>query len=327
MRTGSYSNQYWTCPKTNLILRKRAKAYADILSEFEQNQIGFRTGLFILTISALQVRIALYVGEFASVSVCAYILMVFVPYIFCEVSKVVKIIADTHCHTVASVHAYSTILENVKSAKSKNLWAIAITDHNGNIPGAPGPWYFDNLKILPKEIDKVKILRGMEANVLDSSGRVDIPELEFRLDWIIASIHEVTWNGTHGIEECTNAWLAVAENPLVNVIGHSGVPGFEYDFEKVIPVFKEKSKLVEINSSSFDVRVGSHVNCEKIAKCCKKYGTPVIVNSDAHICEHVGQFDNAIKLLESVEFPEDLIINSNTARFEEYIRKNTVFFS
>jgi len=40
-----------------------------------------------------------------------------------------KFIADTHCHTVASSHAYSTILENVAEAKKKDLKYIAITDH------------------------------------------------------------------------------------------------------------------------------------------------------------------------------------------------------
>jgi putative hydrolase len=238
-----------------------------------------------------------------------------------------KIIADMHCHTVASGHAYSTLLENLEAAKKASLWAMAVTDHTGAIPDSPGSWYFDNLKILPKEIDGIKILCGIESNVLGSWGEIDIPELIISLDWVIASIHNVAWHGPHDIEDCTKAWLAVAENKLVNVIGHSGVPEFEYDFEKVIPVFGENHKLVEINASSFNVRKGSYENCFKIAECCRKHGVYVIVNSDAHICGHVGRFDDALKLLEDVNFPEELVINADIKRFEKYLSEYTGFFN
>ena len=40
-----------------------------------------------------------------------------------------KIIADTHTHTLMSTHAYSTIIENIAEAKKKGLKFIAITDH------------------------------------------------------------------------------------------------------------------------------------------------------------------------------------------------------
>ena len=48
-----------------------------------------------------------------------------------------KIIADTHTHTIASTHAYSTLLENVGYAKKAGLRAIAITDHGPAMPDAP----------------------------------------------------------------------------------------------------------------------------------------------------------------------------------------------
>lgn len=48
-----------------------------------------------------------------------------------------NIIADTHCHTLASTHAYSTLSEMVHAAAVKGLYAIAITDH-GVAMQAPG---------------------------------------------------------------------------------------------------------------------------------------------------------------------------------------------
>lgn len=40
-----------------------------------------------------------------------------------------KLIADTHTHTLASTHAYSTVLENAKFASEIGLSYLGITDH------------------------------------------------------------------------------------------------------------------------------------------------------------------------------------------------------
>lgn len=239
-----------------------------------------------------------------------------------------KIIADTHCHTIASTHAYSTIMENIHEAKKQGLYALAVTDHSENTPGSPGTWYFDNLKTLPREVEGIKILRGVEANVLDAKGGIDIPkDINVPFDWVIASIHDVTYSGKHGIEECTQAWLNISKNPYVNVIGHSGLASFVYDYEKVIPEFGRNGKLVEINNSSFYVRKGSEKNCKKIAEICKKYEVSIVVNSDSHFCTQVGKFDKALELLNEVNFPENLIINADEKRFENYLREYTKFFT
>ena len=240
-----------------------------------------------------------------------------------------KIIADTHCHTIASSHAYSTVLENAKEAKLKGLKYMAITDHIGEIPGAPHSWYFHNLKILPKRIEGVSILRGIESNILGPSGRIEIPEFKpgMGLDWVVASIHEPSWVGNPSIENCSNAWINVANNPVVNVIGHSGLINFKYDYEEVIPIFKKNNKLIEINSSSFKVRPGCYNNCKKIAEICKKCDAYIIVNSDAHFAYDVGNFEDSLMLLNEVSFPENLIINADLESFERYLKNYTSFFS
>ena len=40
-----------------------------------------------------------------------------------------KLIADTHTHSIASDHAYSTILENIKAAQEQGLSYLAMTEH------------------------------------------------------------------------------------------------------------------------------------------------------------------------------------------------------
>ncbi len=46
-----------------------------------------------------------------------------------------KIIADLHTHTIASDHAYSTLLENIHYSKLAGHQAIALTDHGPGVPG------------------------------------------------------------------------------------------------------------------------------------------------------------------------------------------------
>lgn len=237
-----------------------------------------------------------------------------------------KLIADTHCHTVASSHAYSTIMENINEAKSQGLYAIAITDHARSMPCPPGTWYFQNLKILPKNIYGINVLRGIEANILNNDGELDMP-LDCNFNWIIASIHDIVFKGNNDIDSCTETWLNIAKNPLVNVIGHSGLPNFVYDYEKVIPEFAKNGKLVEINNSSFTIREGSYCNCKKIAEICKKHEAHIIVNSDAHFCTQVGRCEKALKMLEEINFPEELIVNSSIERFDNYLKNYTNFFN
>lgn len=239
-----------------------------------------------------------------------------------------RIIADMHCHTTASTHAYSSVYENITAALENGLYAIAITDHSESTPGAPGMWYFQNLGVIPREVDGINVLRGVEANVLNNEGELDIPETPKQpLDWVIASIHDFAFSGEHNVDECTQLWLNIANNPIVNVIGHSGSPNFKYDYDKVIPEFGKNGKLVEINNSSFKIRKEYVPNCKKIALACKKHDVSVIVNSDAHFCKQVGVFDDAIKLLEEIDFPEELVINADTFRFQSYLEKYTHFFT
>ena len=44
---------------------------------------------------------------------------------------------DTHTHTLASTHAFGTILENTAAAKEMGLEMICMTDHTPALPDAP----------------------------------------------------------------------------------------------------------------------------------------------------------------------------------------------
>ncbi len=239
------------------------------------------------------------------------------------------IIADLHTHTISSTHAHSTITEMVCAAAQKGLSAIAITDHAKTMPGSPRTWYFTSLRELPLYYRGVMLIAGAEGNILNFDGEIDLDEDELsKLDWIVASIHNLGLEGLKDpdVEKCTHLWLQVAKNPKVNIIAHSGDPDFAYDYDKVIPEFGANHKLVEINNHTFEVRKKNVENCKKIALACKKYGVPIVVDSDAHFETQVGEFPYALKMLEEIDFPEELILNASEKRLRDYLEAHTNIF-
>ncbi len=233
-------------------------------------------------------------------------------------------IADLHTHTLASPHAYSTLTENATAAAALGMVAVACTDHGPKVGDGMHIWHFTNMKILPDRIAGLRHLRGVEANVCDFKGTLDLPDRVLRsMELVIASMHDGTM--PHGTpEQITEAWLAIAENPEVDIIGHCGTPLFAFDYESVIPVFGRHGKIVEINEGSFRVRKQSLESCARIAALCKQHGVRVAVNSDAHYHEQVGKMENAVALLKEIEFPQELIVNSSRERFEDFLKEKQV---
>lgn len=231
-----------------------------------------------------------------------------------------KIVVDTHTHTVSSGHAYSTVLEMAKGASDNGIKAIAITDHGPAMKGAPYLYHFGNLKVIPEEIYGVKIMKGVEANIIDYFGNTDMPqEYLRRLDFAIASFHDICIKPST-IEDHTNAMIKVLENPLIDAVAHPGNAEFQVDIEKVVKAAKEYGKMIEINNHSFYIRTGSEKNCREFALKCKEHGVRVVCGSDAHICFDVGKFEKIYKLFEEIQMPEELVLNSSVAMFEEYLK-------
>lgn len=231
--------------------------------------------------------------------------------------------ADTHTHTVASTHAYSTVLEMAKSASDEGLKGLAITDHSPGGQDAPHIWHFHNLhKAVPRKIYGVNMIFGVECDICDFGGNLALGKEELdMLDWVVASIHGNFNMGGGRTDDYTAAYIGAAKNPYVDVIGHPAYPAYQPDYEKVIPIFKEYGKLVEINESAIPRSVKVISNYCEIIRLCKKYKVPVIVNSDAHFCFAVGKVGSAMRLLEEQSFPEELIFNLHWKNVRDRIEK------
>ena len=239
----------------------------------------------------------------------------------------INIKVDTHTHTIASTHAYCTIMENAKYASTIGMEAIAITDHSPSLCDSPHVWHFHNLKAIPRELYGVKILYGIEADILDPDGHISLEDdgILNKLDVVNASIHSPAFSGKPG-DDCTKAYEAVIKNPAVDIICHSGNPNYPYDYEKIVCMAKEYNKLIEINNHSFYIRKSSIPNCLTLANLCMEHSTGIVVSSDAHFCSEIGEYSLALKALEDINFPEELIINRDLKSFQEFISRRKELF-
>ena len=223
-----------------------------------------------------------------------------------------KYLSDLHTHSIVSGHAYSTLLENINYCTEKGIKILGTSEHAPTMPGAPHYWYFGNMKVVPRVINGVTILRGCEANILDIDGSLDMTDESSRnLDYMIASFHEPVFK-PKSKEENTEAILNVMDKyDKVEILGHLGNPNYELDYEAIVKKAKEKNIMIEINNSSLlgSSRVGSDVNCKKVALLCREIGTKVILTSDSHINTCIGVFNKGIELLEEIQMPKELVMN------------------
>ncbi len=233
-----------------------------------------------------------------------------------------KALIDLHTHTIVSGHAYSTVKENIEDGIKNGLKYLGLSEHAPNMPGGPHAFYFNNIKCIPSEVNGLKILRGIEANIVDYDGRIDAEEDDMlrNVDYAIASLHPPCIDcGTK--EQNTNAILKVMDKDKVKIIGHLDDSRYEVDYEVIVKKAKEKNILLEVNNSSLKTttfRLGARENYETMLKLCEKYNTRVILGSDAHISFDVGKFTFAEKLIEELNFPKELVINYHEDQILEF---------
>ena len=233
-----------------------------------------------------------------------------------------QILADYHTHTVYS-HGKGSIEDNVKEAISKGIKTIGISDH-GHKHMIFGVKSKDIYK-MREEIDKlnlkytnIDILLGMECNILDENGNIDINDnIADLLDYVMAGYHfGSTPTSIRGmINHCKNYLLETQKskeyntNAIINamkkndifIITHPGDKGDVY-IEEIAKVAKETNTKLEINSSH------GFLNANQL-KEIKHIGNKFIIGSDAHKPENVGDFKLAMKNIREANLDLSLVEN------------------
>ena len=256
-----------------------------------------------------------------------------------------RILCDTHTHTLFSRHSYSTVEECVRAAAERGLELYGATDHYSSMlyPEHNGQHdvrdfqFYMNYDVWPRVWHGVQVMHGCEADIVDLDGRLfghDVPvthtlsgdvrwkettlkETVFRqCDYVVASVHGKDFAKDASTAQVTEMYIRALDDPKVLMLGHIGRTGLPIDVDAVVTAARDRHKLIEINETSLQ-RSGVIKRCKPIAERCAELGCSVAVNSDAHIATDVGRFDLALGLLAFLDFPEELIANRNAAAFKE----------
>lgn len=234
-----------------------------------------------------------------------------------------KPLFDLHTHTVASGHAYSTLLENLRVAKERGLTALGTSDHSPGMPGGTHMAFFDNYVILPREVDGVRLLRGMEANIIDYEGAVDGGPVMEKLDYVIASLHSHCLKAG-SVEDNTRAVIGAMRNPSVKILGHPDDGRYPLDLPRVAEAAAEMGVALELNNSSLRptcTRKDGPVHERELAREILRTGAAAVMGSDAHVWCDVGNFTDCLRMLEEIGFPEERLLNMSEEGLAFLLRK------
>lgn len=237
------------------------------------------------------------------------------------------ITADYHSHTTYS-HGKGSIADNAQVASSKGLEYLAITDHAVRHPFiGVSPKKYDimreDMQKVQERFPDVRLLLGIEANVLGQNGDIDVSDEDAkRLDIVLAGYHltsfpyrfsdyfNITWNAlTRYAFKSTKGQIARNTKMYVNAIKRHKIdilthPGFrlDIDYKEVGKVCADYGTYVELSSRH---RTPNDGNIERLlATDCL-----FVLNSDAHRSEDVGNCEFAKSLVEKFDIPRDRISN------------------
>ena len=229
-------------------------------------------------------------------------------------------LSDIHTHSIASGHGtICTVSDMAKAASRRGLKLLGITDHGPATLAAGTASYFRSLSYSPKKRFGIELLFGIELNILDANGHVDLnDELLEKLDYAIASMHAQNYK-SGSVKENTSAYLNAMKHPCVKVLGHCDNRQFPVDYETLAVAAKEFGVIFEINEASlapYGYRGDTRANNREILKYCTKYEIPIVLSSDSHGTGHIGDFTYAAEFVHEEMFPEELILNNNIPRLK-----------
>lgn len=239
-----------------------------------------------------------------------------------------KATIDLHTHTVYS-HGKGSIEENVRAARERGLHAVGITDHGPGhffigIRGTAAFWKIKKeIAALRRKYRDVEILFGVEANIVDMDGTIDVPTPVMReLDLLLVGYHKLVrpkslaafWQGARNFwagwtrsasaslrAGNTAAITAAVRRYPIDAITHPGLQ-IDIDTAELARVCREHGTLLEINSS-----YGNEL--DPYIKAALPSGVGFVINSDAHEPGRVGDFAQAYELVERLQIPRERIAN------------------
>ena len=143
---------------------------------------------------------------------------------------------------------------------------------------------------VPRYVCGVRLFKGIEANVLDDAGAVDVPlALARRLDVVLLGVHPYTTYQPGSVTKNTDALLrAMERHPYADIISHPCQRGFAVDVRVVAPLAREQGVALEINES---VLAWNRVDAAAVVdmiQAAEAERVGLSLGSDAHYVDELG---------------------------------------
>lgn len=241
----------------------------------------------------------------------------------------IRLIADYHTHTIYS-HGKGTILDNVLAAREKGLKEIAITDHGFRhfafgVKQGDLPKMREEIDSINQKYDDIKVLLGLECNIISKDGEVDINDRAMKyLDILALGYHMMVlpqsvsnflhiygknyisrFNRTMAnkiIQQNTDAMIRAINNYKIDFITHPGAR-IPMNTGRLAAEAAKVGTALEINSKS-------NIMSVEYIKAAASSGVKFVINSDAHTPKDVGNYRNAIELAEEAGLTNEQILNA-----------------
>lgn len=232
---------------------------------------------------------------------------------------------DTHTHTIASGHwTTDTLTDLAKAAKARGLEVLSVTEHGPSIPGSAKESYFLSLPRMPRFRAGVRVLYGAEADVTDANGALGISDRALACtDVVIVSQHPPCFPPSADAERNTAALTAAVRSGKIDIVGHPDDEKYPLLAAELVSACAEQGVMIEMNNASLTpggYRGDAAARDRELLALCRRKGVYVALGSDSHGAAHVGDFRYAEALLRETDFPEQLVVNSNTELFEKLLK-------
>ncbi len=230
-----------------------------------------------------------------------------------------QVFGDYHTHTFSS-DGRSTEKQVVETAIERGLFEVAITDHGaGSLLCGLTCKKFEKQasrieKLKPQPL--INILHGVEANIIDESGNIDIADEMIRgCDVLVCGFHRLLrvkiaiknsahvfvngWGSKKSREKRkeinTEAYVNALKKYPIDVLAHVGHRAI-VDVKRVCEVAKECGTYVELNAKHLDV-------IEDCIDDVVASGVKFVISSDAHDKKDVGKLDKVTDFVKKHNIP------------------------
>lgn len=229
---------------------------------------------------------------------------------------------DLHNHTIASGHAFNTIYEMAESAGKKGVKVLGILEHGPDMDGSAREVYFWCLNRVPKKIHGVKLLFGVELNIRNEKGEIDLPKgaLE-RLDF--ASGFHISPQYAGSRETHTAAIINAMKNPFFKIVVHPYYRPSGTDIEKIAQAACDNNKLLEISTTHFENKNVDEEWLERLKKMIavvKKNNFKILLGSDSHVESEIGADKEFRKIMKKLGLADKDIANNDIKYLRNFIK-------